>query len=396
MTGWFLSGRRQARPATRPCAHRLLRAVLLACVLGLAAALPSRAAEPGVADPVLAAASDLAGAAMFLNSGAPGMVLVIVRGHADIVLGYGETQKGNQRTPDGSSLLRLNSISKVFTTEVLVSLAAEGRLRLTDPLQRYAGAVKVPMFGGRAITLLDLATHSAALPREMGEASPDAPPRTWPTQEERWRWLPGFALPWAPGTIAAYSNIGFDFLADAIAAAGGRPYPELLRLRVTAPLGMADTGVTPTPAQCARLMIGSGLGGPGPCVDTQATAGSGGLYSTGNDMARWLHHNLDDPDGTLSLSHAVYRLRQALPAAIGFDEAGPMAGLGLGWVIVAGDGIHPTLVAKTGGGVGFMSYIAFAPGRDVGLFVAVSRVDFAMFGGLAKAANGLIADLVTR
>ena len=54
------------------------------------------------------------------------------------------------------------------------------------------------------------------------------------------------------------------------------------------------------------------------------------------------------------------------------------------------------LVAKSGGGAGFMSYIAFAPGRDVGLFVAVSRVDFAMFFGMTGAANALIANLVTR
>jgi D-alanyl-D-alanine-carboxypeptidase/D-alanyl-D-alanine-endopeptidase len=73
-----------------------------------------------------------------------------------------------------------------------------------------------------------------------------------------------------------------------------------------------------------------------------------------------------------------------------------MAGLGLGWVTMAGEGIHPMLVAKSGGGAGFMSYVAFAPGRNVGLFVAVSRVDFAMFFALTKAANGLIANLVTR
>ena len=90
------------------------------------------------------------------------------------------------------------------------------------------------------------------------------------------------------------------------------------------------------------------------------------------------------------------RQRQSLPAAIGFDEAGSMAGLGLGWVTVAADGIHPMLVVKSGGGAGFMSYIAFAPGRGVGLFVAVNRVDFPMFFGMTEAANALIANLVTR
>lgn len=117
---------------------------------------------------------------------------------------------------------------------------------------------------------------------------------------------------------------------------------------------------------------------------------------TGSDMARWLRHNIEDANGTLVLSHAVYRPRQAQSAAIGFDEAGPMAGLGLGWVTVAGKGIHPMLVAKSGGGVGFMGYVAFAPGRNVGVFVAVNRLDFAMFACLTDAANAMIANLVTR
>jgi D-alanyl-D-alanine-carboxypeptidase/D-alanyl-D-alanine-endopeptidase len=184
------------------------------------AAAPSRAADVPPADPVLAEATDLAGAVMFIESGAPGMVLAIMRGDRSLVLGYGETKKGNKRTPDGDSLLRLNSITKVFTTEVLVSLVAEGKLGLTDPLQRYARDATVPAFGARPITLLDLATHSAALPREMGEAPSDAPARAWPTREDRWKWLPGYKLPWAPGTIAAYSNVGFDLLADAIGSYG--------------------------------------------------------------------------------------------------------------------------------------------------------------------------------
>jgi D-alanyl-D-alanine-carboxypeptidase/D-alanyl-D-alanine-endopeptidase len=46
----------------------------------------------------------------------------------------------------------------------------------------------------------------------------------------------------------------------------------------------------------------------------------------------------------LALSHAVYRMRQTMPAAIGFDEAGPMAGLALAWVMQAPNGSHPTIL----------------------------------------------------
>jgi D-alanyl-D-alanine-carboxypeptidase/D-alanyl-D-alanine-endopeptidase len=369
-------------------------------VIGLASVLllqgAATAADPPQADPVLTEAVEFPGYVMFGESEAPGMVLVVVRGTASLVLGYGETERGNGRQPDGNSLFRLNSVAKVFATEVMASLAADGRIRLTDTLQRHAGGMAVQQVGPRPITLLNLATYSAGMPREIGDAPVDRAPRTWPTRSERWHWLASNPLRWAPGTVAAYSNVGFDLLADAMEEATGQSYPALLRDRVTAPAGMTDTTVAPTEEQCARLMVGTGLGGAGPCVDTAATAGSGGLYSTGNDMLRWLQRNMRDPEGVLALSHAVYRQRQAIPTAIGFDEAAPMSGLGLGWVISEAAGARPLLVAKSGAGVGFMSYVAFAPGRDVGVFVVMNRLDLAPFAGLVAGANALVASLATR
>ena len=43
-----------------------------------------------------------------------------------------------------------------------------------------------------------------------------------------------------------------------------------------------------------------------------------------------------------------------------------------------------------------MSYVAFAPGKGVGAFVVVNRIDFGMFGGLVGNVNELIASLVPR
>jgi D-alanyl-D-alanine-carboxypeptidase/D-alanyl-D-alanine-endopeptidase len=368
----------------------------LAIVFALAMPAPLRAQSP-----LLEEAIGLAGPAMFITSGAPGMLLVVVRGRDTVIQGYGETKKGNQQEPNGKSLLRLGSITKVFAGELLGSLVVDGKLRLADALGRFGppGAT-VPKFGDREITLLDLATHSAGLPREMGYAPEGTPPFTWPTSAARWAWLSGFRPQWAPGTVAAYSNVGFDLLADALSTAAGTPYAGLLQQRITGPLGMRDTGLTPSADQCARLMTGSGLGGPGECRDTQATAGSGGLYSTADDMAVWLRHNLATSDPkvwpTLVTAHAVYRQRQAMIAAIGFDEAGPMDGIGLGWLTLAARGHLPMIVDKSGGGGGFMTFIAFAPGRDVGVFVAVNRVDFAMFNALTAAATELIASLAPR
>jgi serine-type D-Ala-D-Ala carboxypeptidase/endopeptidase len=142
-------------------------------------------------------------------------------------------------------------------------------------------------------------------------------------------------------------------------------------------------------------MTGTGIGASTTCEDTHATDGSGGLYSTGNDMAIWLRHNLA-PNIVLAMSHAVYLQRQNLAAAIGFDEGAPMSGLGLGWVYLTANGAQPALLTKSGGGVGFMSYAAFAPGRDVAVLVVVNRTDFAIFAPLVGSVNSLIGALTTR
>lgn len=379
----------------------MIRTFILAATLaGLVTTGPARASSP-----LLEQAVDLPGYAMWSDSGAPGLVIGVVRGNDSLVEGFGTVRpKGDHPgqpnpTPDSRTLVRLGSVTKTFAGELLASLAVDGRVRLTDTLASHLPGVTVPAFDGRPITLLDLATQSAGLPRDIGDPPSGVPPFTWPTQAQRDAWLGKLTLAWAPGTTAAYSNVGFDLLADALANAAGTSYAALLHARITGPLGMTDTTLTPDASQCARLMMGTGLGAPPApvCNDTEATAGDGGLYSTGNDMVRWLRHELQaDRSPVLAISHAVYRMRQTMPAAIGFDEAGPMAGLALAWVMQAPTGVQPMILEKSGGGGGFMTYVALASGRDAGVFVAVNRVNFGMFRGLASAANQILATLATR
>lgn len=85
-----------------------MRSILVAPCLALAGLGACRAADA----PLLAEATELLGGVMFLDSGAPGMVLVVVRGDATLFRFYGETEKGNKHASDGASLLRVNSMTK--------------------------------------------------------------------------------------------------------------------------------------------------------------------------------------------------------------------------------------------------------------------------------------------
>lgn len=129
-------------------------------------------------------------------------------------------------------------------------------MKLNDPLSKYAPpGARVPDWQGKPITLVNLATHTSALPREQPGGAAHRPVFVWPTRQQRWNWLSTATLKAAPGSQAAYSNLAFDLLADALATAAGKPYPQLFEEQITRPLGMKDTTFTPSPDQCQRLMI---------------------------------------------------------------------------------------------------------------------------------------------
>ncbi len=130
---------------------RAFRTGLLICALAVMAA-PVRAAGP-----LLQEAIGLMGPIMWLSSGAPGLVLGVVNGNDTIVTGYGHVRPPGEHPeqpnpePDGRTLIRLGSVSKAFAGELLARLVVEGRVRLTDPLQRFLPPdVTVPKFGDRS------------------------------------------------------------------------------------------------------------------------------------------------------------------------------------------------------------------------------------------------------
>jgi serine-type D-Ala-D-Ala carboxypeptidase/endopeptidase len=328
---------------------------------------------------------------LFANSGAHGMVIAIVDGNDVAINGYGETRPGSKTLPDARSLVRIGSISKLLAVDLMVKLAAQSSLGLADPLQRYAPqGVHVPS-SSRPITLIDLATHTSGLPRQADLSSNIQGPYT----QALWMWLQAqHALP-APGRAALYSNLGFDLLADALAHVAHMPYDQAVQHDVIQPLGMRDTTDAPSASQCARLM---GIDdAPASCANQRDHAGSGGMYSTAADMAVWMQRQLGvgeaGIDPQIAISQAVYFQRQSLVSVQGMDNGGYADGIGMGWVLLSTNVQDPAILEKTGGYGGFMSYVALVPGRQVGIFVAVTRMDLPMLQALAKQVNALARNL---
>ena len=299
--------------------------------------------------------------------------------------------------PQPQSLVRLCSLTKIFTTDLLDRLILRGTVHLTDTLQQFAPAgVQVPLqtlhgSAARGIMLGDLATHTSGLVREVGAYPRLTAHFTFPSYDYRWQWLPHQRLLTSPGTVALYSNVAFDFLGDAIARAAGKPYEEFLRDQITLPLGLRDTTFSPAENECARLLRGTD--DQGPCTDTRASAGSGGLYSTPADMTRFLQSVLHLPGLPAQPASypAVYVDPERLTSMEGLDHAGTPTGIGLGWLRLGDAGSPSMIMEKTGGGAGFTTYIALNLQRHVAIFVAATNGNRPSHGNIFEMVNDLLA-----
>lgn len=359
--------------------------------------------QTAAADPLLEEVVEFTGTVLYLQHKVPGLVIGAVRNGDMAIHGVGERADGGE-APDADTLMRIGSITKAFTGQVLASLAADGTVSLTDRLGTVA-----PEFGSgkdsnvAKIRLIDLATHSAGLPREVPhESGPADNPFKPITRNAFAAWTAEQNLLFPPSTGVLYSNFAFDLLSIGLSEAAQTPYPTLLEKRVTGPLGMTNTTFVLSDEQKGRLMQGHGFDGKAlPDVPTgDIIVGSGGLYSTPKDLLTWMQWHLDrlsakDAEVRM-LDHAAYLVRDGLDPVSGMDESGHMDAMSLAWVVMMPEGNRPLILQKAGGLQGVFSYIAFAPARGVAAFVSINTFDFAAAMGMAEAVNEMITTLAPR
>lgn len=372
-------------------AYRLL--ALFAAVLPLCGQAAQVAPDPLLASQIV----DRYAQNIYYNTKATGMAMVAIDANQRVFASMGSVRPGSSVRPQKDSLIRIASLTKLMTSEMLVKLSEQGVVRLDDPLSKYSPAgSRVPNYAGQTIRLINLATHTSGLPREQPGGKANRPVFVWPTASQRWSWLQKAQLKAPPGTQAAYSNLAFDLLGDALSRAAGVSYPALLQREITRPLGMKDTTFTPSPEQCSRLMVAQK--GASPCTNTLAAIGSGGVYSTPDDMGRWMQQFLSSDIHARSaqadrIQTMIYQ-RSQLTKVDGMDVPGKATALGMGWVYMAPEGGRPGIIQKTGGGGGFITYIAMVPRYSVGVFIVVTRSPQTHFTAMSDGVNNLLTELI--
>jgi hypothetical protein len=119
------------------------RITSLVALMALALSAPLAQAPPAPDRQTALAELDAAIAADFAKDGIGGVSIGVVSG-ATLVwskhYGYAETE--TKRAPTNDTTYRIGSITKQFTALALLQLVEDGRMRLTDPLEKYVPEIK--------------------------------------------------------------------------------------------------------------------------------------------------------------------------------------------------------------------------------------------------------------
>jgi CubicO group peptidase (beta-lactamase class C family) len=281
------------------------------------------------------------------------------------------------------AVFEIGSITKVFTSLLLAIAAERGEFGVDDPLvEHLPRGTRVPMRGGRPITLVDLATHRSGLPRLppgfllhalRHREDPYARLSTADVLAALGKTRP----PVVAGERFRYSNYGAGVLGIALAHAAATDYEALVRERITTPLGLLDTVITLSQDHRSRLAAGTkGWGGPAGLWAIPGLTGAGALRSTAADLLSFVRAQMGTlPDVPEDLVAAIHSSHVARAAG---GRLTPGMRVALGWLLVGMGRQKGQVVMHNGGTGGYRSFAGWAPdGRHgvVALSANVRSVD---------------------
>lgn len=345
----------------------MITRILLACALLAASAAQAQPAMIPLSTPVEQLARDALGRQ-------PGMAVAASwrNGQASFA-GFPAGTGGAAPVTSGpiATLFEIGSISKVFTGLLLAQAIEAGDLRLDDPLgQVLQDKVSFAHPEVAEVTLRQLVTHTSCLPR----LPPDFMKRDYVREnpyrsydrERMWATLGALKIEGPAPCEARYSNFAFGVLGEILSLRYGKPWAELVRERITVPLGMHNTlqVLGEHAPRLAPPYRGAGRASP---WDMQAFAGAGALRSTPEDLLLFGRGILAGRQGPLGA--AAERLLTPLAR---FDGD-------IGYAMfINGLPARPTY-SHTGGTGGYRSLFLLAPDTQEVVVVVASNAESAVW-----------------
>ncbi len=195
-----------------------------------------------------------------------------------------------------STLTNIGSVSKQFTAFAILLLEQQGKISLEDDVRKHIP--ELPEFD-EVITIRNLMNHTNGL-REVYNLIPMT---GWKGQDGLRReeiieiLKRQEKLQASPGEEYNYNNSAFIMLAEIVERISDQDFPDWMAENVFGPLGMESTVVRANPSTIVPnssqgyVIEASGFKEAG---DLDASYGAGGIYTTVEDINKWLN-NFHEP-----------------------------------------------------------------------------------------------------
>jgi CubicO group peptidase (beta-lactamase class C family) len=370
--------------------RRTLATMLLAAMATLALLpLAARASDIGVDVDKLAATL---GGGFIANPAHVGLSIGVIKDGVRHTYHFGSITRDATVAPTDRTLYELASLTKSYTGMLLARAVVDGKLALDDDVRRYLPADCAGLaFQGQPIRIVDLASHTAGLPKNLPAFIDGASPQQLLQQYasmSRATFLKALSkvrLSARPGTAYAYSNTGAQLAGLVLEHVYGASYDSLVQRLIARPLRMADTG-TVVPAS-ARARYASRYNGKGESMPELAfwrtIPAAGYLKSTIADQLDYLAWNLAESDPVVALAHKVTFQHT--------DERGD--DIGLFWFVRCTGGGR--LLRHAGGSFGTTSFALLHPDAHIGVILLANDADTTTEKTLAEIADKL-ADALSK
>jgi len=300
-----------------------------------------------------------------------GVVLIRIRGENAFEHACGSADRLNDVRVTSATRFKIYSTSKFITALTVMRLVESGKMRLDAPIRDYVGDVPdewAPVTvrqllnhtSGTADLTGDLvyhfrSDHSAAMRATLAALKPEQQ-----------------ALATPPGAKFAYSNFGYELLADAAARAGAMPFAKLVEAMVFEPAGMTTASLESPKIELGHLVpvseegLAQGYNGKPEKIDQAINwafvqQGAGAVRMAAGDFAA-----LDDALRAGTLVSA---------ATLETMTGGPKAknGYHLGIVTRTRDGLR--MQGHDGGNNGYITNYQRFPDREA-MLVSLSNLGF--------------------
>jgi len=252
-----------------------------------------RASDPGAADRTSAEFArhlDALIPALLEGTNVPGASVALVE-NAEVVWakGFGLAEEASERRVTADTIFNVGSISKPVTAWAVMTLVEQGRINLDDPIAKHIKRWKLPesKYDADAVTVRRLLSHTAGL--SLAAVPEYGPEEEVPDLSEALSHAErGVRIVAQPGSKWDYSGGGYMLLQLMIEDVTGTCFAEFMSPAVLKPLQMTQSGFDASKMPEADLATPYDQGEQPVSYYRYAGLAAAGLYSTANDLAKFV------------------------------------------------------------------------------------------------------------